>query len=91
MSGLQNPKVRERVWDPLVRLFHWSLAIAFFTAWFESSEAAIHETAGKTVLVLIVIRTVWGLIGPFSATLFFLIDSSSSAVACEEPRRSSGG
>lgn len=67
MSGLRNPKVRGRVWDPLVRLFHWSLAIAFLTAWFERSEAAIHETAGKIVLILIVIRTVWGVIGPFSA------------------------
>ena len=56
-----------RVWDPLVRLFHWVLVGAFATAWFERSEASIHQTAGKTVLVLIVLRTAWGLIGPASA------------------------
>ena len=56
-----------RVWDPLVRLFHWVLVGAFATAWFERSEAAIHQTAGKTVLILIILRTAWGLIGPASA------------------------
>jgi cytochrome b len=56
-----------RVWDPLVRLFHWTLAGAFATAWFERSEASIHQTAGKIVLVLIILRTAWGLIGPASA------------------------
>ena len=67
MSGSQHPKVRGRVWDPLVRLFHLSLAVAFAIAWFERSDAAIHETAGKVVLDLIVIRAAWGLIGPASA------------------------
>jgi cytochrome b len=56
-----------RVWDPLVRLFHWTLAAAFATAWFIRSEASIHETAGKTVLVLVMLRTAWGLVGPASA------------------------
>jgi cytochrome b len=67
MSGSHGPKTRGRVWDPLVRLFHWSLAAAFATAWFERSEAAIHETAGKIVLVLIIVRAAWGLVGTASA------------------------
>ncbi len=67
MSGSQHPKVRGRVWDPLVRLFHWSLAVAFAVAWFERSDAAIHNSAGKFVLVLIIFRAAWGLIGPASA------------------------
>ncbi len=67
MSGQPGPGVRGRVWDPLVRLFHWSLAAAFAIAWFERGEAAIHETAGLVVLVLVIIRAAWGLIGPASA------------------------
>jgi cytochrome b len=59
--------VRGRIWDPLVRLFHWSLAIAFAVAWFVRSESAIHETAGEIVLILIIVRAAWGLIGPASA------------------------
>ncbi len=58
---------RERVWDPFVRLFHWSLVAAFATAWWVRDEAWIHEGAGKIVLLLIVARTVWGLIGTGSA------------------------
>jgi cytochrome b len=65
--GLEGPVSRGRVWDPLVRLFHWSLAAAFATAWFERSEAAIHETAGRIVLVLVIVRAAWGLTGPASA------------------------
>ncbi len=67
MPGSQHPRVRGQIWDPLVRLFHWSLAVAFAIAWFERSDAAIHETAGEVILVLIIVRAAWGLIGPASA------------------------
>ncbi len=67
MDQIDGPKVRGRVWDPLVRIFHWTLVAAFATAWFQRSDAFIHETAGKIVLVLVIIRTVWGLVGPASA------------------------
>jgi cytochrome b len=56
-----------RVWDPLVRLFHWTLAGAFATAWFIRSEASIHQTAGQIVLILIIFRTAWGIVGTGSA------------------------
>lgn len=58
---------RERVWDPFVRLFHWSLVAAFITAWYGKGEAVIHETAGQIVLILIIARVAWGIIGPGSA------------------------
>lgn len=67
MSIAGETKVRGRVWDPLVRIFHWTLVAAFAVAWFERSEASIHETAGEIVLILVIARTVWGLIGPASA------------------------
>lgn len=53
-----------RVWDPLVRLFHWSLVAAFLLAWITGDEAQrIHEVAGYTIVALIVTRIAWGLIG----------------------------
>ncbi len=67
MSGGSQGKKHGRIWDPLVRLFHWSLVAAFATAWWGKGEAWIHEGAGKIVLVLIIYRVVWGLIGPGSA------------------------
>lgn len=57
----------ERVWDPLVRLFHWSLVAAFATAWWGRGEVWLHEGAGKFILGLIIFRAVWGLIGTGAA------------------------
>ncbi len=52
-----------RVWDPLVRLFHWSLVAAFATAFLSEEGERLHEVAGYVVLGLIAFRLVWGLIG----------------------------
>ncbi|MEJ2392661.1 MAG: cytochrome b/b6 domain-containing protein [Gammaproteobacteria bacterium] len=53
-----------RVWDPLVRSFHWILVIAFFTAYFtEDDFLTPHVYAGYTVLGLIGFRLIWGVIG----------------------------
>ncbi|MBO6946892.1 MAG: cytochrome b/b6 domain-containing protein [Rhodospirillales bacterium] len=54
-----------KVWDPVVRIFHWSLVGAFAVAWLTGDELdRIHEIAGYVILGLIAIRLVWGLIGP---------------------------
>lgn len=54
-----------RVWDPLVRLFHWSLVAAFATAFIvEDDLLGVHVWAGYLVLGLIAVRLVWGFVGP---------------------------
>ncbi len=61
----QTEKNSIKVWDPLVRLFHWSLVIAFAIAYFtQEEEYELHLLAGYTVLGLIVLRILWGLVGP---------------------------
>jgi cytochrome b len=53
-----------RVWDPLVRLFHWSLAASFAAAWLTSeSRGAIHIWAGYCAAGLIALRLIWGFLG----------------------------
>lgn len=53
-----------RVWDPLVRLFHWSLVIAFVTAYITGDELEeVHVLAGYFIAGLIVFRLIWGFIG----------------------------
>jgi cytochrome b len=53
-----------RVWDPLVRVFHWSLAAAFVLAYLtEDDWMDLHVPAGYTVLGLLMFRVVWGVIG----------------------------
>jgi cytochrome b len=57
-----------KVWDPLVRSFHWILVIAFFTAYFtEDDFLSVHVFAGYTVLSLILFRLVWGIVGTRNA------------------------
>jgi len=53
-----------KVWDPLVRVFHWVLVVSFTVAYFtEEDLLTIHVWAGYVVLGLLVIRIIWGFIG----------------------------
>jgi cytochrome b len=53
-----------RVWDLFVRVFHWSLVIAFATAWYTGGIwDQSHLAAGYIVLALILARIVWGFVG----------------------------
>lgn len=59
-----NGERRVKVWDPFVRVFHWTLVGSFFLAWLtEDDLLGLHVWAGYTVLGLIVLRILWGFIG----------------------------
>ena len=53
-----------RVWDPLVRIFHWGLVLAFIIVFLSGDEENdLHIVAGYVVFGLIGFRILWGLIG----------------------------
>lgn len=53
-----------RVWDPLLRVFHWTLVLAFFTAYLSGDEEnTLHIWSGYLVGGLLGFRLLWGLIG----------------------------
>ncbi len=52
------------VWDPLVRIFHWTLVLAFIIAYVTGEEAnALHIYSGYYILGLVAFRIIWGVIG----------------------------
>jgi cytochrome b len=53
-----------RIWDPLVRVFHWSLAAAVIaTYWFTDPGSDVHNWIGYGAAVVVLARGVWGLVG----------------------------
>ncbi len=53
-----------KIWDPLIRVFHWSLVFFFFLAFIAEDEwLDLHIQAGYTVMALIVFRLFWGVVG----------------------------
>ena len=54
-----------KVWDPALRLFHWSLAGSFALAWVSAeSWQDLHLWAGYAAAALIAFRLLWGFVGP---------------------------
>lgn len=55
---------RVKVWDPLVRIFHWSLVGLFTFSFFTGDEwKSAHILSGYAIGTLLAIRIVWGLVG----------------------------
>ena len=70
-----------RVWDPLVRVFHWSLVIAFAAnALFTDPESNLHEWVGYAVVALIGLRILWGLVGSHYARFTSFPPSAKGAM-----------
>jgi cytochrome b len=71
-----------RVWDPFIRLFHWTVAVAFAAnALFTDPEGKPHEWLGYLILGLVALRLIWGLIGPRYARFTSFPPSLTGAMA----------
>lgn len=82
VTELQTPVHEVRVWDPLIRVFHWSLAGAFFVAFLTEDESQnLHVWAGYTVFGLLAFRLVWGLLGSRYARFSSFVTPPRQALA----------
>ena len=54
-----------RVWDPIVRLFHWGVVIGCALNLFILEEGkTAHRYVGYAIAALLAVRVVWGFVGP---------------------------
>lgn len=60
--------VRTKIWDPLLRGFHWLLAAAVIATWLLGklgpAKMTLHFWLGYFILGLLAFRLVWGFVGP---------------------------
>lgn len=53
-----------KVWDPLVRIFHWGTALLFIANFAVLEEdGAPHRYAGYLLFALVIVRLLWGVAG----------------------------
>ena len=71
-----------RVWDLLVRIFHWGLVLAFVVAYLSGEEKEnLHIYSGYVVLALISFRVLWGMIGTRYARFSNFVCSPQTTIA----------
>ena len=76
-----QPESKIKVWDPLVRVFHWGLVSAFTVAYItEEDFLTLHAWAGYIVLGLLLVRILWGFIGTRHARFSDFVTSPRESV-----------
>lgn len=69
-----------KVWDPVVRTFHWVLVGSFLVAFVtEDDFLTLHSWAGYSIGIALVVRLLWGFIGPQHARFSDFVTSPSTA------------
>ncbi len=80
-AGLGPPDIR--VWDPLLRITHWSFALLIPAMWWtaENSKWAWHRRIGLVLLGILVFRVLWGILGPETARFASFVKGPRAVVA----------
>lgn len=62
---MQTPATNDiKVWDPLIRIFHWALVLLFITSYLSGDEwDTLHIYSGYAITGLLAFRLIWGFIG----------------------------
>ncbi|KAI94328.1 cytochrome B561 [Rhodomicrobium udaipurense JA643] len=81
-AGGVTPPATVKVWDPFVRVFHWSLVGLFIAAFATGDEVErVHIMVGYAIAALVGLRIVWGFIGTRHARFSDFVKSPGTVVA----------
>jgi cytochrome b len=70
-----------KAWDPLIRIFHWSLVICVLLAFVSEDDwSTLHLWSGYAVSLLIGFRLLWGLVGTRNARFTSYVRSRHAVV-----------
>ncbi len=70
-----------KVWDPVIRIFHWTLVSTFLIAYItEEDFLSLHVWAGYVLLAAVAVRLAWGFIGTRHARFSDFVTSPSTAI-----------
>lgn len=78
---LDPPRATVQVWDPLVRLCHWTLAVGFIAAFLTEEGDLGHRVAGYAAAGAVLIRLVWGFVGSVHARFSSFVPGPSQLVS----------
>lgn len=82
-TGAGAGAARIRLWDWPVRLVHWSFALLIPAMWWTAEEGMMerHSQLGMLLLVLLVFRLLWGLVGSESARFASFVKGPAAVIA----------
>ena len=77
-----TPPATVKVWDPFVRVFHWSLVSLFAIALVTGDELErLHIAAGYFIVGLLALLIVWGFVSPRHARFSDFVGSPRDAIS----------
>ncbi|MFN7159600.1 MAG: cytochrome b/b6 domain-containing protein, partial [Erythrobacter cryptus] len=81
-----------RVWDPLLRLAHWSFPLLIAAMWWtaENDKWALHRRTGLVLLGVLAFRVLWGFLGPETARFAQFVKGPGAVLAYLRGDRSAG-
>lgn len=72
-----------RVWDARIRIGHWVLVAGFATASLtEGAPQWLHSDAGYAIAGVVVLRLIWGCVGPRHARFSDFVTRPGRVIGC---------